>query len=414
LHDFSAVYSGSMASLWKHPNSNYWTACFTDIHGRRCKRTTGVEVVPKLKAVKPADLRKRAQAIADEYEAASRAQRSANKVRSVLMDLHTMVSGETLVTMTVNKAIQEWLARRKSETEPSTMKFYEHVTGKLVKFLGLRADKDICLVTRQDIFDYRASRSLDVQPVTVNHEVKTLRMFFTAAKREGWVIENPTEGVESVKASKEIVKVERRPFTMAEVASLLDLADPEWKSMILCGLYTGQRLGDLSRLTWANVDLPAGVIRLTTGKTGKRMVIPMAGPLREGLATRRAAMPKALLVHPTLSALIAKSSGPVSNQFATLLRQAGLRVKKEKSGGSMRVAHDLSFHCFRHTAVTFLKAAGIPASVVMELVGHDTVQMSEHYSHVGEEALLAAVNSLPQLGGSTVPPEPAPPTDVPS
>jgi integrase len=26
--------------------------------------------------------------------------------------------------------------------------------------------------------------------------------------------------------------------------------------MILFGLYTGQRLGDIARLTWANVDLP--------------------------------------------------------------------------------------------------------------------------------------------------------------
>ncbi len=31
--------------------------------------------------------------------------------------------------------------------------------------------------------------------------------------------------------------------------------DAEWKSLILFGLYTGQRLGDLSRLPWQNVDL---------------------------------------------------------------------------------------------------------------------------------------------------------------
>jgi integrase len=403
-----------MASLWRHPNSNFYTACFTDIHGRRRKRTTGVEVVPKNPTHKPADLRKKAQSIADQYEAAARAHRAASKVRAVLLDLHAMVSGETLVTMTVNKAIKEWLARRKSETEPSTMKFYENVTGKLVKFLGPRAEKDICLVTRQDIFDYRAARALDVQPATVNHEVKALRMFFTAAKREGWVIENPTEGVESVKASKETEKVERRPFTMPEVAKLLDLAEPEWKSMIICGLYTGQRLGDLCRLPWAAVDFETGVIRLVTSKTGKKMLIPMAAPLRESLELRRKAMPKAQLIHPTLADLIKGSSGPVSNQFATLLRKAGLRQDKVKSEGSRRVAHDLSFHCLRHTAVTMLKAAGIPQSVVMELIGHDSEQMSQHYTHTGEAALLAAVNSLPQLGGSTVPPEPAPPTDVPS
>jgi len=49
--------------------------------------------------------------------------------------------------------------------------------------------------------------------------------------------------------------------------------------MILFGLYTGQRLGDIARLTWANVDLPGQRIRLTTQKTGKTLSIPMAEPL---------------------------------------------------------------------------------------------------------------------------------------
>ena len=49
--------------------------------------------------------------------------------------------------------------------------------------------------------------------------------------------------------------------------------------MILFGLYTGQRLGDIARLTWANVDLPGQRIRLTTQKTGKTLIIPIAEPL---------------------------------------------------------------------------------------------------------------------------------------
>jgi len=44
-------------------------------------------------------------------------------------------------------------------------------------------------------------------------------------------------------------------FTLPELRSLLAVANDEWKSLILFGLYTGQRLGDLARLTWQNVDL---------------------------------------------------------------------------------------------------------------------------------------------------------------
>ena len=95
-------------------------------------------------------------------------------------------------------------------------------------------------------------------------------------------------------------------------------------------------------------------------------------------------------------------SGNLSNQFADLLAQAGLREKsphrsKGKGRGSHRTSNGLSFHSLRHTAVSLLKDAGIPEAVVMELVGHDSKAMSAHYTHVGAEALEKAVAALPEI-----------------
>jgi integrase len=44
-----------------------------------------------------------------------------------------------------------------------------------------------------------------------------------------------------------------------------------------------------------------------------------------------------------------------------------------------------------------LKDAGIPEAVVMELVGHDSTQMSAHYTHVGSDALEKAASALPEV-----------------
>ena len=44
-----------------------------------------------------------------------------------------------------------------------------------------------------------------------------------------------------------------------------------------------------------------------------------------------------------------------------------------------------------------MKDAGIPEAAVMELVGHDSEQMSAHYAHVGRDALQRAAASLPSL-----------------
>jgi len=53
--------------------------------------------------------------------------------------------------------------------------------------------------------------------------------------------------------------------------------------MILFGLYTGQRLGDIASLRWNNLDLVRGELRLSTRKTDKTLVLPLAAPLRKHL-----------------------------------------------------------------------------------------------------------------------------------
>ncbi len=44
-----------------------------------------------------------------------------------------------------------------------------------------------------------------------------------------------------------------------------------------------------------------------------------------------------------------------------------------------------------------MKDTGIPEAVVMELLGHDSKQMSAHYPHVGREAMQTARASLSEL-----------------
>jgi integrase len=75
----------------------------------------------------------------------------------------------------------------------------------------------------------------------------------------------------------------RRPFTTSEIQRVISVADAEWKSLILFGLYTGQRLANLATLTWDHVDLSRNEIRLKTRKTAKRLTIPIAAPLRTHL-----------------------------------------------------------------------------------------------------------------------------------
>ena len=80
-------------------------------------------------------------------------------------------------------------------------------------------------------------------PATTNHALKIVRMVFRSARREGFLFQDPAEGVRTVKSS---APSERRPFTIDELRAVLEVADDEWKSLIKFGLYTGQRLADIA------------------------------------------------------------------------------------------------------------------------------------------------------------------------
>jgi integrase len=316
--------------------------------------------------------------------------------------LYQEIYSEKLPVATVRQFIADWLKTKEPEIAPATMHSYRKSTGKLLTYLGNAADRDLVSINRRTLIEFRNSIAVRNAPATVNADIKCLRMLFRTAKRDGYVLDDPAEFVDLVR--KDDTTEGRKPFTIEEIQRVIAVADPEWKSLILFGLYTGQRLADLACLTWDNVDLDRNEVRLRTRKTGKRIILPMAKPLRTHIESLPVSDELAAPLHLKAFAMVTRQgrSGNLSNQFGELLAQAGFREKKthesKKIGrGSKRAANALTFHSLRHTAVSLLKHAGIPEASVMELIGHDSKEMSDHYTHVGREALEKAAAAFPEV-----------------
>jgi integrase len=380
-----------MASIWKHPKSRYWTACFRDVNGHQRRASTRETN------------RKRAQRIADEYEKASRSKRTLKQVQTVLDRLHEELSGERIVRATVRSRVATWLETKKPETAPATLYFYRNSLGKFLDFPGPRADHPITEVTKQDVIAFRNWVSTQVSAKTTNHGLRAVKSFFKSAREDDVIPEDPAASVKGVQ--KEATTSKKRAFTLDELRAVLDVADPEWKSMILFGLYTGQRLADVATVRWSNVDLVKSEIRLTTRKTDKVMILPIAAPLRRYLEGVPSTDDGDAPLHPRAFAVVERlsKSGGLSGQFIDLLAQAGIREKRaHRSRGigrsAQRQAAGLSFHSLRRTATTLLHEAGVPAAVVQSLIGHDSEEVHQLYVAVGKEAMASAAATLPDLG----------------
>jgi len=376
----------SMASLWKHPESKFFFACFTDRTGRRLKRST------------KETNRAKAQRIAEAYEQAARKKQTARQVRTVITDLHKAITGEDVVSLTVREHSQNWLAEKKG-TAPATRAFYRGSVNKFLSYLGERADVEIGDIDQTTIVAYRNHLINVVSVKSANHDLKTVKMLFKTARRDQLIADDPAAFVEAVKGKSDNT---RRPFTLDEIKRVMAVAGDEWRSMITFGLYTGLRISDVATLRWSNIDLVNLMITLRIQKTGKSIKIPIAGPLARHLENLPSSDDPRAPLHPRANAVWEREgkTGRLGNQFAELLTDAGLRGPTTATGQGIkgrRQGHELSFHALRHSAVSMMKDAGIPEAVVMEIVGHSSKEMSAHYTHVGDDAMKRAVDSLPSL-----------------
>ena len=237
-----------MASIIRKPRGKYWFACFRDLQGGQRRKST-----------KQTD-RKKALRVAEQYEQVSQRKLPVRTVRETLLELFREAYGESVPRATVREFIAAWLKNKAPEVAPATLDFYRKSTTKFLQFLGPAAELDLANVTRPMIVEFRNGLAQKVSAKTANHDLRAIKTLFRSAKRDGYIIEDPAEFVESVRKTGEDP---RRPFTSPEIRSVYDLADQEWKSLILFGLYTGQRLSDLAILSWENIDLARNEIRLT-------------------------------------------------------------------------------------------------------------------------------------------------------
>jgi integrase len=380
-----------MASTRRKENSKFWFACFTLPTGERTQRST------------KETRRKLAQKIADTFEEVARRHITAHQAQRVISDIYRRVVGQELPASTARAYFDAWLARKKPETSPSTYAFYLGKTRSFLAWLGTRAESEMARIGKADILRFRAIELERVTPATVNHEIKFLRMVFKSAKDDGVIAENPAE---SVKTTRRTAPSIRRAFTLPELRRLLSVADPEWRSLILFGLYTGQRLGDLAALTWQNLDVEREEVRLVTTKTGRQQIIPLAPPLQKHVEQLEAGDDPRQPLHPKAFASLAKSKkvGTLSRQFYELMAQAGLaapKVHRKSAAGAGRSGRrnvsEISFHALRHTATSLMKNAGISSAIVQDIIGHDSAAISANYTHIDEATKRVAMNAMPAL-----------------
>jgi integrase/recombinase XerD len=400
-----------MASIHRDGDKPNWFCHFYDPEGYRRKRTTGTENAKVARTIcvnveRAATLARQGKlsnekglrlirdtcaAIAETH--GKLAGDRAHEILKASVEEFIKIAGGEFTSYTVRSWLESWLASR-TDASKATLIEYRHEVALFLKFMGKRADKPLTTLQPKQIEDFKAHLASRVAASTVNKAVKVLKASFNNAVSKRQLEFSPAEHVESV----ETEEGKRRPFTDEELDKLLQVPDPEWRTMVLTAFYTGMRLRDCANLTWRNVELHTGTINVLTEKTSRRQVLPIAEPLARQLHTLAGDNPDAPLC-PTLHG---KNASWLSAQFHAVMVKAGLASERDhqakgRGRSAKRDKSEISFHSLRYNTTSALKNAGVNDSVTMDLIGHETAAVSRNYTKIDDAAKRAAIAKLPDI-----------------
>jgi integrase len=377
-----------MASVWKHPKSRYWTACFTDKDGKQRKRST--KTTDKHLAREIAQNLERAETQAKENRVTT------VQLQKVLRDLSERVTGDCLNTPTAREYLRDWLRSKETRIQPSSHLRYSTTAKQFLNHIGKDADRPITGITPMHVESFLLARIENgAAPKTAIADIKTLNNAFLRAEKFGIILKNPVAPVDLPKD----VSSERDIFTPEQVGRLLDAVArlPYWTALILLGYFTGARLGDCVRLKWKDFDEKRRVFVLKQKKTGKDVVLPVHMDLFEHLNFLDEFIESD--EDYICGNLVERASGGkhgLSESFNRIVKRAGIDPQNIQGKGKRRF-NRLSFHSLRHSFNSILANAGVSQEVRMRLTGHSSIGMNNRYTRLNVDPLRDAIDTIPTL-----------------
>lgn len=276
----------------------------------------------------------------------------------------------------------EWLELGRSERQsPCTLRNRTLMLDKhILPELGDR---------RLDGVDEKALQSLrrrltEHKSSTVNLIVRTLMAMLRCAERLGHKVRLP-----KVKPLAEVR--ERHWYTPSQYEALVASAatfGPEHLVTILLGGDAGLRSGEITALRWSDVDLEMETLYVRRNFAGGEERAPKCSKTREvPLSHRlRAALLGLRRVMETRGHVLLRDDGqPCRNYYlarriAQVADYAGVPVYGP--------------HALRHAFASRLMLSGSGARVVMDLLGHSSLQVTQIYTHATADHRRDAIRRL--------------------
>jgi integrase/recombinase XerC len=225
---------------------------------------------------------------------------------------------------------------------------------------------------------FLAGLSKGTKKSSIGRKLAAVRSFFRFLQRRGIIEKNPAELIATPKKEKLL------PFHLDidQVTTLVEAPQTDQKyalrdRAILELLYSsGLRVSELTGLNIGELDLEAGMVRVT-GKGSKQRIVPVGSRALEAVQ----AYMELRSADAEKSALFLNTRGGRINR-RSVTRIVDLHVAR------IAAFKRISPHTLRHTFATHMLEGGADLRVIQELLGHASLSTTQKYTHVSIDRLM--------------------------
>lgn len=237
-------------------------------------------------------------------------------------------------------------------------------------------------ITIKDVQGYHAEIAQKLSPSTANRHLALLSMMFNVAIQWGVLDRSPCKSIKKFKEDNQM----QRFLSQDEIGRLFQAMETDTNKVATNALklllLSGCRREEILQLKWENVSLESCTLFLPVGKTGSRYV-QLNGAAIDLLASiERTDSP---YVFPGRD----DPNKPLNNPKKCFTRN--LIAAKIPDATSIRL-HDL-----RHTHASILVNQGVSLFMVQKILGHASPKTTQRYSHLSDETLRAASETVSDL-----------------
>jgi integrase len=252
-----------------------------------------------------------------------------------------------------------------------TRQDYDKVLAYLAEKIGGR---DVSVITRPAILE--AMERNRHRARFANYIAQVASILCEHAVDLGWLRQNPVKGVKLLKLGEG-----HKVWPAGAIAAYREHATGNALLIFELCLGTGQRIGDVLRMRWS--DIEDGAIRVKQGKTGNELWIPITPRLGRVLD----AAPRGLHI--------------VGGGFVPLsYRRASYAVEQVRSDRGLSA---FTIHGLRHSTAAELAEAGCTDAQIAAVTGHKSLRMVAKYRAGSDQKRLAkeAMGKREQNGTKT-------------